>query len=398
MVAKGGYIQGQNMKLARERQFPDVVEYGQGIWHSIHPEFLETQIERSARRLRLQTIDVYLLHNPEYYLEHEAHNGGIGGKHINEFYRRIREAFRFLELQVAAGRIRWYGISSNNFPLPASNSAMTSVHRCSEAARSITPDHHFRVVQLPMNLYESGGALESNNSGQSVLQFCGERGIGVLLNRPLNAFYASRMTRLADFLGLDEAAPGKERLHDIVSPLRDMEEGLHEQFEIPLIHGHYSGIASYIEAVVSHIESPAQWEQAFFEYIVQPIDRWAVQCRQLYGDSPEWQAWWNAFAQRLPAVFAEIAKYVAALQQTASDSVRERLKLAGYPMNGESLSQMAENVLLNLPGVSSVLVGMRRVEYVEDSLKAVGLGAVDGISILSNFRLLNSEDPLLRIQ
>jgi aryl-alcohol dehydrogenase-like predicted oxidoreductase len=52
LVTKGGYIQGQNMALAQQRRFPEVVEYGPGIWHSIHPEFLETQIELSCARLR----------------------------------------------------------------------------------------------------------------------------------------------------------------------------------------------------------------------------------------------------------------------------------------------------------------------------------------------------------
>src|ERR1043165_2603228 len=50
VVTKGGYIQGQNMTLAMQRRFPEVVEYGEGIWHSIHPEFLETQVRRSMQR------------------------------------------------------------------------------------------------------------------------------------------------------------------------------------------------------------------------------------------------------------------------------------------------------------------------------------------------------------
>ncbi|PYV12690.1 MAG: hypothetical protein DMG07_16645, partial [Acidobacteria bacterium] len=68
VVTKGGYIQGQNMELARRRNFPETVYYGEGIWHSIHPDFLETQVERSLERMRLGKIDVYLLHNPEYFL------------------------------------------------------------------------------------------------------------------------------------------------------------------------------------------------------------------------------------------------------------------------------------------------------------------------------------------
>src|SRR5262249_39841278 len=68
VVTKGGYIQGQTLELARQRNFPEVVYYGEGIWHSIHPEFLATQVERSLDRMRLRKSDVYLLHNPEYFL------------------------------------------------------------------------------------------------------------------------------------------------------------------------------------------------------------------------------------------------------------------------------------------------------------------------------------------
>src|SRR6266404_9463978 len=35
LVTKGGYIQGQNMALAQQHKFPEVVEYGEGIWHCI---------------------------------------------------------------------------------------------------------------------------------------------------------------------------------------------------------------------------------------------------------------------------------------------------------------------------------------------------------------------------
>src|SRR5262249_37832977 len=89
LVTKGGYIQGQNMALALRRKFPEVVEYGEGIWHCIHPEFLETQLRMSAERMGQSRIDVYLLHNPEYFLEHAAHNGPVSIREHDEFYRRV---------------------------------------------------------------------------------------------------------------------------------------------------------------------------------------------------------------------------------------------------------------------------------------------------------------------
>jgi aryl-alcohol dehydrogenase-like predicted oxidoreductase len=43
-----------------------LVEYGQTLEHCIHPEFIEDQLTRSLTRLKLETLDGYLLHNPEY--------------------------------------------------------------------------------------------------------------------------------------------------------------------------------------------------------------------------------------------------------------------------------------------------------------------------------------------
>jgi aryl-alcohol dehydrogenase-like predicted oxidoreductase len=392
VVTKGGYIQGQNMALAMERKFPEVVEYGEGLWHSIHPEFLETQIRRSAHRLRRNTMDVYLLHNPEYYLEDAAHRGALGEKQHKEFYRRIGDAFRFLENKVAAGEIRWYGISSNNFGKAAADPAMTSLERCWEAAQSVSPNHHFRVAQLPLNLYESGAALEPNNSGRTALAFCQENGIGVLVNRPLNAFSQNGLVRLADFLRPGEKPPGREELHAMLEPLRTLEAELRDQLDVPLLYATQGGMAEYLEYMLPQIVSPAHWEQVFYRHLIQPVERWATECQQLYREERVWQDWWRRFSQMLPAVFDQAARHVAAKQQTVSDEVWARLRQASYPENSVPLSQRALHVLLGLDGVSAVLVGMRRPEYVADSLAAADLAPVDSLPILERFRNVNAAE------
>ena len=55
------------------------------------PRYLADQLERSRRNLGVQCIDVFYLHNPETQL------GEISKE---EFQRRIREAFEFLESAV----------------------------------------------------------------------------------------------------------------------------------------------------------------------------------------------------------------------------------------------------------------------------------------------------------
>lgn len=398
LVTKGGYIQGQNMALAQQHKFPEVVEYGEGIWHCIHPEFLDIQLRLSAERLEHSHIDVYLLHNPEYYLEHASHNGPVSIREHDEFYRRIREAFRFLESKVADGAIGWYGISSNNFGMPISSPTMTRVERCWKAAEAVSSNHHFRVVQLPMNLYETGGALILNNGGMTALEFCRSKSIGVLINRPLNALSGGRMVRLADFVKPGETPPGSEQLRGLLEPLRAMEQQLEEQFDIPLIYGEKQGIAIYLATIVPQLSSLSHWQEIFGEYVLQPIQQWATQCRQLYGDREEWKTWWKEFAARLPEAFEEISRFLGARQQVSSDEVRALLTLAGYPQTTEPLSRMALNVLLGLDGVSCVLNGMRRPEYVADSLGTAGLPPVDSLSILRTFSRMNLQNPLHPVQ
>ena len=159
VVSKVGYLQGHNYELSRERKqegrpFPELVEYGEGLEHCIHPEFLLDQLNRSLERLKLKTLDFYLLHNPEYYLEWAQKNGHALEPARTEYYRRIRKAFEYLEDEVLRGRIRYYGISSNTFPAAADQPDFTCLATVWNIAESLAASHHFRLVQLPLNLME----------------------------------------------------------------------------------------------------------------------------------------------------------------------------------------------------------------------------------------------------
>src|SRR4029079_1029552 len=102
IVSKIGYVQGDNLKQAEARErigrpYPDMVKYGEGIWHCIHPEYLADQLTLSLDRLGLATLDVCLLHNPEYFLSEAAHHEGEDLVRSREtFYRRIEQAFKYL--------------------------------------------------------------------------------------------------------------------------------------------------------------------------------------------------------------------------------------------------------------------------------------------------------------
>ena len=189
VVSKIGYVQGKNLQTAKAREqagraYPEMVQYGEDIWHCLHPEFLDDQLTGSLDRLGLATMDACLLHNPEYFLsDAKQRKLVVDASTLDElrieFYRRLEQAFVYFEQQIDAGRIQFYGVSSNTSTAGPDDPEATSLSRILEAAQraaqQTAKSHHgFRVLQLPMNLFESGALLTPNtgpDQKDTVLEF-----------------------------------------------------------------------------------------------------------------------------------------------------------------------------------------------------------------------------------
>lgn len=204
IVSKVGYLQGRIYRLSQNlkadgRGYPDLVEFAKNLEHCIHPAFIEDQLTLSLSRLNCGAIDVYLLHNPEYYLAW-AHRSGVDSAAAQtEYYRRIKLAFEHLEKECERGRIRYYGISSNTFPVTPADPEFTSLERVLEIANGISPLHRFRVIQFPLNLIETGGVTNRTHvDGLSALDLARRHNLAVLTNRPLNAIQGSNLVRLSE--------------------------------------------------------------------------------------------------------------------------------------------------------------------------------------------------------
>jgi len=173
----------------------DLVKYDQTCFHSISPMFLEDQIENSLKRLECEYIDVYLLHNPEYYLMANLKGNASDEdlqKHHQIMQQRIKKAFKTLEEQVEKGKIKAYGISSNSFSKKEDDYHFLEYKHLIEYAKEIAGEkHHFQVIQLPLNLYEKDGV--------PCAKWAYENGLEVHVNRPLNAFYMGGMLRLGSY-------------------------------------------------------------------------------------------------------------------------------------------------------------------------------------------------------
>jgi aryl-alcohol dehydrogenase-like predicted oxidoreductase len=381
VVSKAGYLQGQNYALSQERQrqgqpFADLVPYGEGLEHCIHPEFLQDQLTRSMERLQLQTLDVFLLHNPEYYLGWAVKKGVSSGDAQAEYYRRIESAFRHLEAEAADERIRWYGISSNTFPAPASDSQFTCLERVWEIAESISKEHHFGVVQLPMNLFESGAVLNRNQpSGLSVLELARQKNLGVLINRPLNAVTGNRLVRLAE--AAEKTGVSEEEVTERIQALADSEKIFISRI-LPEL-GVDSSLGARIQAQLPAADALRQawrsfsgydhWRQVRDDYLL-PRIRGVLEFLDAHAaGSRELSAWRDAYAGALDAALKSLGGVhaQAAAQKTAQ--IKSALAAADPDWGGSAaLSRLAVRAPRSTEGVSCVLVGMRQAAYVDDVL------------------------------
>lgn len=144
--------------------------------HCMSPSYLANQLERSLRNLGVETIDVFYLHNPETQL------GEISG---DEFRRRIRAAFDFVESAVAKRKIGVYGLATwNAFREDSRSSGYLSLEGIAEIARDAGgPENHFRFVQLPFNLAMPEALMRANQivSGKTMAMVQAARALGITL-------------------------------------------------------------------------------------------------------------------------------------------------------------------------------------------------------------------------
>jgi aryl-alcohol dehydrogenase-like predicted oxidoreductase len=128
--------------------------------HCMTPKYLAHQIDQSLRNLRLSTVDVYYIHNPETQL-------GVVSR--EEFETRLRAAFEQLERSVADGKIKNYGVATwNGFRVAPDERSFHSLERMLELAREAAGGdaHHFRFVQLPFNLAMPEALILANQTFQ----------------------------------------------------------------------------------------------------------------------------------------------------------------------------------------------------------------------------------------
>lgn len=339
IISKFGYIQGALLEEIKERKaVEEVVEYDPSCWHSLHPDFLVTQLSRSLERLNCDYIDTYLLHNPEYYLMANIKEGKDIKYHQKVMFERIYKAFVTLEEEVKKGRIRSYGISSNSFALKEDDphflpyDALVDVAKiASEEAGSET--HHFTAVQLPINMVET--------EGLKCAKWAKSEGLTVITNRPLNAFKENLMYRLATY--------------DLPS---DYEGLLNET--INFLQG--SGL-DLLATIITELDSVVHrfgWVGEYENFLMQQV-------------MPAFQKAFQSVPENDREVIAQSLEHFLNVyeQQVAFESSKttlSSLKALGIDVEAP-IQKDALGFLLKNSDIDVVLLGMRKIKYVQDALE-----------------------------
>ncbi len=320
IVSKGGYIQGENLKKVQEGyQVDELVIYDEHCYHCIHPKFISEQIDLSLQRLQTDYIDVYLLHNPEYYILKEIKNG-MTKEAIENFQNimqeRIKKSFVLLEQKVNEGKIKAYGISSNSFSKKNNDPHFLEYKNLINYAKQIAGEnHHLKVIQLPINLFEQNGI--------NCAKWAYENGLEVHVNRPLNAFNNNEMIRLASY-----------------EKPKNYEERLKQIREIP------NKMLQEVVNQIINIENEYRWAGDVDDIIEYQVIPYIVQNVKLE------EKYYKVLNDYLES-YKQNNKYKISKKEAI------RLKLE------EPMDKTALKFLEQKEYITRVLVGMRREEYIK---------------------------------
>lgn len=386
IITKIGYVQGPLVQQAQKREddgkpYSDMVKIEDNLWHCIHPTFLKDQLKESLKRMSIQYVDGLLLHNPEYFFKDPTleKDSSIEEKR-NAFYERIRIAFECMEEMVAQGSIQYYGISSNTFPYATDHPEFCSAERCLEIAKSISENHHFRVIQFPFNLIEPEAATELNQEDESLtlIEFAKKHSLIALVNRPLNGIRNGQIIRLSDqhtvqLPDLSHLKNEIERIsHATQSFTMNIEAlGLEDQ-EVKNLLISYITSVNALQVNWNKFKSQEDWVKERDNL----LSKMAIALTGINQvANPKVQEWVLQVASLTAKIVNVIGTYYTTINNADFQrvgyirTVIEKAFPGGFA--DLPLSQASFNAARSIDGISSVLIGARSVEYVDDVLQAL---------------------------
>lgn len=123
--------------------------------HCMTPDYIENQFQQSLDNLNLDAVDVYYVHNPEAELTKKSPEA---------VYDQLGRVFEKLEEFVDQGKLSYYGIATwEGLRVdPRKNEYLQLEKIEDQAQQAASGDHHFKAIQMPLNLGMSEALTKAN--------------------------------------------------------------------------------------------------------------------------------------------------------------------------------------------------------------------------------------------
>lgn len=285
-----------------------------------------------------------------------------------------------MEDMVNKGLIKYYGISSNSFPFATDHPEFCSAERCLEIAKSIKKDHHFSVIQFPFNLVEPEAATELNqdDEGLTLIEFAEENNLVALVNRPLNGIRHGQIIRLSD--ANDVKLPNIEELKSEIERISHASFSFTENIDLLGVEDE-----EIKKTLISYITSINALQVTWNTF--KSIDDWGKERDAILGKMAYALTGINQIGNEkvldwvieMASLSSKIVNMIGSYYATIANADYRRHEYVRSVVNkafsggfkGQPLSQTAINAARSVAGISSVLIGARTPEYVDDVLEAM---------------------------
>lgn len=397
IVSKGGYMQGKNLETAKKMEddgvgYKQVIKYTDKLWHCMHPVFLKDQITFSLERMKLETIDVYLLHNPEYFLDSPLTMELEPDELKHEYYNRIQKAFVYLEEETAKGRIGCYGISSNSFVKSSDDPTFTSLEQCLKIVKEISHENNFSVIQFPLNLIEKSAVIIRNQQGDSetLVELARKNNMGVLVNRPLNALNENGLNRLADFeINSEFTKLDETQIVAEINLLDSMEEDFTKEYvdALNLSEQNRDAVNYFLKAGEllkenwKNFGSIESFNDIKKQFLIPRVNYALVTLVSSPSLTDDMKTRLDKIARQTNKLMQIMESIYGLLANSRSKKIHQELdKLAGNSGSVDlSLSQKALLMINSIDQISCTLVGMRSEKYVDDVIRSLEQPTIENV-------------------
>ncbi|KAJ3370003.1 hypothetical protein GGF31_004854 [Allomyces arbusculus] len=361
LISKAGFVTPAVAKQLDSSAALDAPPGGPlgAVGHSLDVEFLQSQVDTSLRRMQTDTIDLFMVNCPERL--QRAMNS-------TQLEYRLAKAYDYLANETARGRIRGFGVTTTSPEwafLP-------------KAARPFAEAFH--AVQVPANL------CERQFLAPEFLQRIKEERLALFTHRLINAVTPRGVQRLASTPDLQHDLPEDlvDRLFNDFQALEQLEEAL-SQFvndSVVLTKFVWSGVlAENLERIVANdVAARYYLDQQVAPVIHADLAELKEMATHSTAESDDMDAddraaieqWCSEYDQLTATIRARIAALAHAHAVERHRAARDLLALTFPDARDAELEQAALALVRaarrDVPG--SVLVGMRRPEYVESMVAA----------------------------